>query len=74
MSRANEPAYPAELDSFNKGLSGLTVREAFAMAAMQGLLAAESEADGFYQPDKLAHAAVVRADALLAELAKPVQS
>jgi len=49
---------------------GLTKREYFAAMAMQGLLAAESENFGYSDHEKLARAAVVRADALLRELAK----
>ncbi|NEM96191.1 hypothetical protein [Pontibacter burrus] len=78
----NEPAYPLaseELsDRFHEGidnLSGLTIRQQFAMAAMQGLCATTG-------PDKevsqnlaqtFAKEAVLCADALIAELNKATQ-
>jgi hypothetical protein len=38
MKNADKPAYPSvKPDLLDKGLSGLTKREMFAMAAMQGL-------------------------------------
>ena len=46
------------------GTSGLTKREAFAMAAMQGLCSK----DGYHTPQDLALDAVAQADALLAAL------
>jgi hypothetical protein len=48
-------------------LRGLTKREMFAMAAMQGLLASLT-ADDDLSPRELARSAVVNADALLAAL------
>jgi hypothetical protein len=42
VSRANEPAYPVPYDTAENsstGWHGLSVRERFAMAALQGLLA-----------------------------------
>jgi len=81
-----EPAYarPASLD--NSGSShqdgdrhvdeteGLTKREVFAMAALQGELAAQASGDGdpygTWTPEGAATRAVNMADALLAELAK----
>ena len=76
------PASPSSLDiteyagtincSYNKPLTGLTKREAFAMAAMQGMIAS-----GICTPpqDETIHhmtsmASVSYADALLKELAK----
>tara|TARA_R110000772_G_scaffold87604_1_gene182561 strand:- start:179 stop:433 length:255 start_codon:yes stop_codon:yes gene_type:complete len=76
------PASPSSLDiaeyvgtincSYNKPLTGLTKREAFAMAAMQGMIAS-----GICTPpqDQTIHhmtsmASVSYADALLKELAK----
>jgi hypothetical protein len=47
--------------------AGLSKRERFAMAAMQGLLASLT-ADDSLSPKELARSAVVNADALLAEL------
>lgn len=65
MSRANEPAYPCALDEFNKGLSGLTIREHFAAMAMQGEMARPS---GCEVPRNIAEFSVRCADALIAEL------
>tara|TARA_R110000851_G_scaffold254808_2_gene407410 strand:+ start:282 stop:527 length:246 start_codon:yes stop_codon:yes gene_type:complete len=48
-------------------VSGLTKREAFAMAAMQGIL---SHSFGRGNPDELADQSIKCADALLKELAK----
>lgn len=53
---------------FDEGAPGLTKREAFAMAAMQGLAANPSNEYGMTQ--EYALDAVRMADALLAELAK----
>ena len=56
----------------NKPLTGLTKREAFAMAAMQGLLANSeptSWSDSQYY-DQMSKQAVNHADKLLAELSK----
>ena len=76
----NSPAYPVEvewLDGKPRGKqtssrsaweSGLTKREAFAMAAMQGFLA--NEQNGSEAAADIAQWSVVTADALLAELAK----
>ena len=47
--------------------AGLTKREQFAMAAMQGLA---SESGRYHSPGDMAHDAVKLADALLAELEK----
>jgi hypothetical protein len=67
----NKPAYPVTLDwdDVQKKVipttskPGLTKREAFAMAAMQGIIA---ESGG--GPPDVAHRAVAMADALLIEL------
>jgi hypothetical protein len=77
MSRANEPAYP-EHDTYTNRESdvqtdvrgGMTIREAFAMAAMQGLMACPTVSAS---AAKIAEAAVSHADALLAALAKPTE-
>lgn len=72
MSRANDPAHPTVSEPSGAAFNGLTIREHFAGLAMQGLmvrshLATNSEA-------AVAVLAVSHADALLAELAKPVKS
>lgn len=60
-----EPAYPV---GGNSGLNGLTVRQQFAMAAMQGLCA---NPEYINWPDgKVASMAVFEADQLIAELNK----
>lgn len=51
-----------------KSLLGLTKREQFAMAAMQGLLAKHGDDD--YSPASIAEYAVKHAECLLAELEK----
>ena len=67
------PAYPQERALWVEGIgscptiaTGLTKRERFAMAAMQGLCTT----GGYHNYADLAHDAVRNADALLAELAK----
>ncbi len=80
MSEANYPAYPANpqvmIDAHSGGSwemasLGLTKRERFAMAAMQGMISsgdmelAEDGVESF-----IAECSVKYADALLAELAK----
>lgn len=52
------------------GALGLTKREMFAMAAMQGLFSSLSSDDGIITPAELARCAARNADALLAELEK----
>jgi hypothetical protein len=74
MSRANASAYPET--AYYDGqptymVGGLTIREEFAKAAMQGLLSHPHTDAG---PEAVAMDAVEFADALIAELAKPVQS
>lgn len=75
INNANDPSYPArwpngsgqpEMTCF-----GLTKRELFAAMAMQGLLSnlAEIRRAGFSDRD-IEMFAVIRADALLAQLAK----
>lgn len=67
-------AHPQLIQDFNMGVAhpategGLTKREAFAMAALQGALA--NSAAGGFVTDKIAGIAVQAADRLLAELAK----
>jgi hypothetical protein len=82
----SQPAYarPASLD--NTGSShqdgdrhvdeadGLTKREAFAMAALQGMLANNAiKADNYENAPLMARGAKAMADALLGELAKEAQ-
>jgi hypothetical protein len=76
MSRATEAAFP--FPSFNGpnavewGSPGMTLREYYAGLAMQGLLASETLDYHASSSESLARHAVSKADALLAELAKPV--
>lgn len=78
MSRGNEPAYPtkyklsgmAALASGRDEMTapGLTIRERFAMEAMQGFIAAD--ADGTMEHETCSRLSVEAADALLVELDK----
>jgi len=61
----DQPAY-GSVDNTN--YYGLTKREAFAMAAMQGILSSGVPVDGFAHKNILE--AVIHADALLKELEK----
>ena len=61
-ARANEPAYPC--DGPNVPAYGLTIREAAAIAAMQGLIPVQFT----YGEESIAKLAVLMADALLREL------
>ena len=71
MKNADMPAMPIELSGFGlyapEAHYGLTKREMFAMAAMQGILASLTD-DADISPEGLARSAVRNADALLAEL------
>lgn len=69
MNRANECAFPSVV-----GDPGLTVREHLAALAMQGLMANRSFIDNIDRESAsyAASKACMVADALLAELAKPV--
>ena len=60
------PAYPTSVELYG----GLTRREAFAMAAMQGMLAAGGSWPDARDCAEIARRSVVQADALLAELSK----
>ncbi len=62
------PAYPFQLEGETQVtvFPGMSKREVFAMAAMQGLMASGEEA----RKEHVAPASVWFADALLAELAK----
>lgn len=65
---SNEPAFPNDF-TFPEN-RGLTKREHIAAEIAAGMCSSESEADGYWDDEKLAARAVKRADALLAELAK----
>lgn len=73
MKNADLPAMPIEINGFGQfapeAHTGLTKREAFAMAALQGLSGAHNH-DGEWSHDSkiVAVVAVKYADALLAEL------
>jgi len=73
MSNSNECAYPVlETEIGINFHAGLTKREAFAMAAMQGLLA-NSESNSWSEEqwyEQFSKQAVNHADALLKELEK----
>ena len=64
----SEPAYPPP--SAFPTATGLTKREEFAKAAMQGILAHTRDVQWVMPPEQVAKLAVQHADALLAELAK----
>lgn len=69
MKNADLSAMP--IPAQNMQQLGLTKRETFAMAAMQGLChATDSDGTWSHDPDTVADAAVNYADALLAELEK----
>lgn len=75
MSRGNEPAYPATLEHPSGGFMyphpGMTKREAFAMAAMQGIITGRvtrGDIEGDYDEEGVAVGALAMADALLAAL------
>jgi hypothetical protein len=65
MNNADSPAAPAQ--NASRYYPGLTKREAFAMAAMQGILA---HPDSSGSAQEIAEWSVYQADALLAEIAK----
>lgn len=72
MSFADDPAFPVQTvfgpDGYpHWGSNGMTKRELFAAAALQGMLATPAR-DGTYE--NYAYDAVHFADALIAELAK----
>lgn len=76
MTQANDPAYPHEEERYHQGNPykhcnpGMTKREAFAMAAMQGYLASYAGHDVLINPPGIANDSVVMADALIASLNK----
>ena len=63
----SEPAYPRAHAYL---ASGLTIRQEFAKAAMQGILAHTRDVQWVMPPEQVAKLAAQHADALLAELAK----
>ena len=63
----SEPAYPRAHAYL---ASGLTIRQEFAKAAMQGLLANPTEEAWHSTAERIARIAIEHADALLAELQK----
>lgn len=70
MSNKDEPAFPEVIacgpyGNIYRGLPGLTKREEFAKAAMQGMLASSFTV---YDEKSLAQDAIKQADALLEEL------
>lgn len=78
MDNGNLPASPSNINIYeyegiincpvNSPLTGLTKREAFAMAALQGIIA--SDIDNIYTSEYVAVESVAKADALLKELSK----
>jgi hypothetical protein len=74
MKNSNKPAYPpVRSDLLDKGLSGLTKREMFAMAAMQGICSKPNDDkyhvnDGWLYPETVAKCAIEIADELLKQL------
>ncbi len=64
----SEPAYPC--DGPNCVAYGMTIRQEFAKAAMQGILAHTRDVRWVMPPEQVAKLAVQHADALLAALAK----
>jgi len=74
MKNGNTPAYPLQAERHDP-VWGLTKREMFAMAAMQGMLANSHVGQGFkpfshMTDEEIAQWSVKQADALLAELEK----
>ena len=64
----SEPAYPCREPGCM--YHGMTIRQEFAKAAMQGILAHTRDVRWVMPPEQVAKLAVQHADALLAELAK----
>lgn len=79
MTHGNDPPYPSEdnnatIEQRQRGYGeGLTEREAFAMAAMQGLMACDSDELDDPSTEGIAEIAVDMADDLIAELNKGAQ-
>lgn len=74
-SRSNISAFPRTVsaDGMSVAVEGMTIREYFAALAMQGIWAFSSDEDGDWDVLDIAGKAVSQADALIAELAKPVK-
>lgn len=78
MITGNEPSYPIKKHT-TADAPGLTIRQQFAMAAMQGMLSNSYGYDSGVKPysmmsyKELAENAVTAADALIAELNKPTE-
>lgn len=74
MTNGNDPAYPA--DAIRQTHSGMTIREQFAVMAMQGVLAGEhrnwtlNNVEGASHAEAIAHESVLFADALIDALNK----
>lgn len=77
MNRGDQPAYPVTSPDGKVVYSGMTIREAFVKAAMQGLLAntegvnaivAAVDGNEHEAPKEMARNAITTADAQLAEL------
>jgi hypothetical protein len=76
ISNGDMPANPSDLDvmeyegtincSYSKRITGLTKREAFAVAAMQGLLSSDTGCTTYH--NEIVNRSVSLADALLKEL------
>lgn len=69
MKNSAQPAYPTRPGQ-TPNVNGLTKREAFAMAAMQGILSGRNEVieERGYPPTEVAQWAVQQADELLKAL------
>jgi hypothetical protein len=70
------PAFPVTAEQSPSGAfayPGMTLRDYFAAAALQGLLASSSVGDALAEPD-YAKAAYIQADAMLAEREKGARS
>ena len=72
IKNGDMPAKPIEINGFGQfapeAFIGLTKREMFAMAAMQGILSSETDARHHNNEEALAESAVKCADALLSQL------
>jgi len=73
------PSYTSMMNKGNPEATGLTIRQQFAMAAMQGALSNSIDTNGLYElpsamrPVEIANWAVLCADALINELNKSEQ-
>jgi hypothetical protein len=71
MKNADRPAMPVPGLHEDEDFNGLSKRERFAMAAMQGLLASGYFDDGRHRVADVTSEAIEHADALLASLERP---